>query len=74
MKEITKECYFGKYFATWYGSVPYDFTSKKIPSNKGNFREMKSGYFERIAQKTKENFRIKKKNLIVQSLNRRDNV
>ena len=33
---------------------------------------MKSGYFERIAQKTKGNFRIKKENTIVQSSNRRD--
>ena len=55
-----------------HGTVPYDFTSKKIPSNTGNFREVKSGYFERIAQKTKENFRIKKENTIVQSSNRRD--
>ena len=57
-----------------HGTVPYDFTSKKIPSNKGNFREVKSGYFGRIAQKTIGNFRIKKKNTIVQSSNRRDNV
>ena len=59
-----------------HGTVPYDFTSKKIPSNKGNFREVKSGYFGRIAQKTIGNFRIKKENIytIVKSLNRRDNV
>ena len=48
--------------------------AKKIPSNKGNFREVKSGYFGRIAQKTIGNFRIKKENTIVQSSNRRDNV
>ena len=57
-----------------HGEVPYDFTSKKIPSHKGNFREVKSSYFERIAQKTKGNFRVKKENTVVQSSNRMDNV
>ena len=62
VKEITKECYFGKYFATWYCTLRF-YEQKQIPSNKGNFREVKSGYFERVAQKTKGNFRMKKENI-----------